>query len=144
MAQLQITGLGLLRARLSALKSAVTPKEVSIILPKLSVDKLDWLRAGGRDFEAVTPTMALDLTAAFAKGLLLVARGRANITEPWRLAGEAWVDRVATRLATGGGEVKGRMKRLKASTIKRKGFAKIGVDTGALLRSLVAAKVVVK
>lgn len=54
------------------------------------------------------------------------------------------VDRVATRLSTGGGEVKGRMKRLKASTVKRKGFSKIGVDTGALLRSLVAAKVVVK
>lgn len=144
MAALTITGLSLLRARLSALRTAVTPREVTITLPKLSLDKLGWLAAGGRDFEAVTPTLALDLTAAFSRGLWLVARGKAPATEPWRLAGEAWVDRIATRLSTGGGELKGRMRPLKAATIKRKGFRKIGVDTGALLRSIVAAKVVVK
>lgn len=106
-----------------------------------ALDKLRWLAKGGRDFREDNKTMKSRVNAAFAKALLKVMKGRAPVTEPWRMAAEEYRDVLATRLATSGGDVKAHMKKLKPDTIERKGHSRIGVDTGELLREVATAKV---
>ena len=144
MAEFQIAGLDLYRERLKKITGSLRPRKVSIVLPEESVDKLGWLEAGGRNFLVVNTLLAREEAEAFAKGLDRLERGAKDETLPWLLAAQAFIDRVATRLSTSGGDLKGRMRRLKPETVKRKGFDKIGVDTGALLRSIVAARVVIR
>lgn len=145
MTAFSIPGIDVLRSRVQALTGSLRPRAITMDLPQFSVDKLGWLKRDGRNFTVVTAAVAADMSDAFAEGLDKIASGRSkDLTLPWKLAGEAFQDDVAERLATGGGDVKGRMKKLSAPYVKHKGFAKIGVLTGALLRSVVAAKVVVK
>lgn len=144
MAEFRIAGLDLYRERVKKLTGSLRQRVVSITLPEESIDKLGWLEGGGRKFTTVNTLLANAMAEAFAKGLDHLAQGGKDEKEPWRLAAEEFIDRLATRLSTGGGDLKGRMRGLKPETIKRKGFSKIGVDTGALLRSVVAAKVVIK
>jgi hypothetical protein len=106
-----------------------------------ALDKLRWLANGGRDFREENKVMRDEVNGAFVKALHRVMKGKAPVTEPWRMAAEAYRDRLATRLATSGGDVKAHMKKLKASTIERKGHARIGVDTGDLLREVATTKV---
>ncbi|MBL0219651.1 MAG: hypothetical protein IPQ07_38025 [Myxococcales bacterium] len=144
MATFQLVGLDLYRERVKKLTGSLKPRQVSITLPEESVDKLEWLKESGRNFTTVNALLAKSMAEAFARGLDHIQAGGKDLKEPWRLAAEEWIDRVATRLSTGGGDLKGRMRALKPDTIKRKGFSKIGVDSGALLRSMVAAQVVIK
>lgn len=144
MAEFKITGLDLYRERVKKLTGSLRRRDVSITLPVESIDKLGWLEDGGRDFTTVTALLAREMADAFAQGLDKLEQGAKNEKLPWQLAAEAFVDRLATRLSTGGGDLKGRMRKLKPETVARKGFSKIGVDTGALLRSVVAAKVVIR
>lgn len=144
MAEFKITGLDLYRERVKKLTGSLRKRDVAITLPEESVDKLSWLEGGGRDFTVVTSLLAREMAEAFARGLDRIEGGAKDEELPWRLAAEAYVDRLATRLSTGGGDLKARMRKLKPETVKRKGFSKIGVDTGALLRSIVAARVVIR
>ena len=144
MASFEITGLDLYRARVQRLTGSLRKRTVELTLPQESIDKLGWLDDGGRRFTVVNALLAREMTEAFAEGLDKIQGGAKDMTVPWRLAAEAWRDRIATRLATSGGDVRSRMRKLKPATIKRKGFDKIGVDTGALLRSIVAARVVIR
>lgn len=114
---------------------------VGLEVPQLSLDKLRWLQNSGRDFREVNEVLLSEMGEAFTQALFRVMRGSADVGAPWRAAGEAYRDRVATRLATSGGDVRSKMKPLAPSTIKRKGHARIGVDTGALLRDMAVAKV---
>ena len=90
----------------------------------------------GRDFREVTNVMKQEVNDAFVDALRLVARGKAKVSAPWKAAAEAYRDRLATRLATSGGDVRSRLRKLKPSTIKRKGHARIGVDSGLLLKQV--------
>lgn len=144
MASFKIAGIDLYRERVKALTGSLRQREISITLPEESIDKLEWLEKGGRKFTTVNALLATQMAEAFAKGLDHIANGSKDLKEPWELAAEAWLDRVRTRLSTGGGDLKSRMKALKPVTVKAKGFNKIGVDSGELLRSMVAAQVVIK
>lgn len=144
MAEFRIAGIDLYRERIKKLTGSLRKREVSIVLPEESIDKLGWLEAGGRNFTTVNALLAREEAEAFALGLDKLERGAKDETIPWRLAAEAFLDRLATRLSTSGGDLKGRMRKLKPETVARKGFAKIGVDTGTLLRSIVAARVVIR
>ena len=106
-----------------------------------ALDKLRWLANGGRDFREENATMRKEVNGAFTKALLRVMKGKAPVTEPWKAAAQAYVDRLATRLATSGGDVRSKMRKLKPETVERKGHARIGVDTGTLLREVATAKV---
>lgn len=106
-----------------------------------ALDKLRYLANGGRDFREVNRNMKSRVNGAFTKALLKVMKGKAPVTEPWRMAAEEYRDVLAERLATSGGDVKSHMKKLKADTVERKGHARIGVDTGDLLREVATAKV---
>jgi hypothetical protein len=110
-------------------------------VPQPSLDKLRWLQNSGRDFREVNEVLLDEMGAAFTQALFRVMRKQADVGAPWRAAAEAYRDRVATRLATSGGDVRAHMKPLAPSTIRRKGHARIGVDTGALLRDMAVAKV---
>jgi hypothetical protein len=113
-------------------------------LPHEAVEKLRWLANGGREFREVNRTLKGDMQVAFTSALRDVMKGKAKVTEPWRAAIEAYRDRIATRIALGGGDIKAHLKRLKPVTIKRKGHSKIGVDSGEMLRQVSAAKVKVR
>lgn len=139
----RLAGIDLYRERVKKLTGSLRPRQVSITISDESADKLEWLKDGGRNFTTVNALLAREEAEAFARGLDKLERGAKDETLPWKLAAEAFIDRLATRLSTGGGDLKGRMRPLKADTIKRKGFSKIGVDTGALLRDIVAARVVI-
>ena len=110
-------------------------------LPSDVLDKLRWLENSGRDFRAANAKMQKRVNDAFLAKLKLVMQGRAKVSDPWEAAASEYQDVVAERLATGGGDMKGKMKPLKPATIARKGNAKIGFDTGELLRRWVGAKV---
>lgn len=145
MSEFAIPGINVLHARLLAVLGSVQPHSMSLTLDPFSIDKLGWLKRDRRNFMTVSAIVAQDMTDAFALGLDRLASGRSkDQLLPWKLAGAAYQDDVAERLATGGGDMKGRMKKLSVPYIKRKGFSKIGVLTGALLRDVVAARVVVR
>jgi hypothetical protein len=114
---------------------------VGVELPSDALEKLKWLAHGGRDFREVNATLKREMQGAFTAALRKVLAGKAGVSAPWKAAGEAYRDRLATRLATSGGDVKSHMKKLRPSTIERKGHARIGVDTGTLLRQVATAKV---
>lgn len=114
---------------------------VGIELPDEELQKLKWLEKGGRDFREVNQKMLDRMGAAFARMLAKVIAGKAAVDSPWKAAAAEYIDVVAERLATGGGDVKGHMKPLKEDTIERKGHARIGLDSGALLRAVATARV---
>ena len=114
---------------------------VGIELDDFELAKLKWLQKGGRDFREVTPKMLSRMSEAFTRALAKVLKGKAAVTAPWEAAAAEYIDVVAERLATGGGDVKSHMKVLKPETIERKGHARIGLDSGALLRAVATAKV---
>ena len=100
------TGFTKLRSALSLMAQATTP-EVVVSITNLSADKLRWLRLGGRDFEATTGELLREMGTAYVRGLSDLARGRTrDARRPWQLAGEVFKDRVASRLATSGGDVR--------------------------------------
>lgn len=113
----------------------------AVELPTDALNKLRWLAKGGRDFREENATMRKEVNGAFVAALRRVLAGDAPVTLPWKDAAEAYRDRLAMRLATSGGDVKGHMRKLKADTIERKGHARIGVDRGDLLREVATAKV---
>lgn len=113
----------------------------AVELPMDALNKLKWLAKGGRDFREENNVMRKEVNGAFVAALRKVLAGKAPVTLPWRDAAEAYRDRLATRLATSGGDVRAHMKKLKADTIERKGHARIGVDKGDLLREVATAKV---
>lgn len=113
----------------------------AIVLSSDALDKLRWLAAGGRDFREDNRTMKERVNGAFAAALLKVMKGKAPVSAPWKAAAEEYRDVLATRLATSGGDVKGHMKKLRPATIERKGHARIGVDSGELLREVATAQV---
>ncbi len=61
------TGFARLRSSLSLMSQATTP-DVEIALQRLSVDKLRWLRQGGRDFEVPTGDLLREMGAAYVSG----------------------------------------------------------------------------
>lgn len=113
----------------------------AIQLSSDALDKLRWLANGGRDFREDNRTMKARVNGAFASALMDVIRGRARVSEPWRAAAEEYRDVLAERLASGGGDVKAHMRKLRPATIARKGHSRIGVDSGALLREVTKAPV---
>jgi hypothetical protein len=148
MAFVPVRGLSTLR---DVEKAAALAKEAigrvpagGLELPHDAVEKLRWLAAGGREFREVNRTLKGDMQVAFTSALKDVMKGKARVTEPWRAAIEAYRDRLATRIALGGGDIKGHLKRLKPETIRRKGHSKIGVDSGKLLSDVTDAKVKVR
>lgn len=114
---------------------------VGLELDDFELAKLKWLAKGGRDFREVTPKMLNRMGEAFSRALARVIARKADPTAPWIAAAQTYVDIVSERLATGGGDVKSHMKPLKPETIERKGHARIGIDSGALLRAVATAKV---
>jgi hypothetical protein len=76
---------------------------------------------------------------AFVKKLDDVLLGRASVDAPAKAAVKVFVDTVAERLETGGGDVS--MKPLDPETVKRKGHDRIGDDSGDLKRRVKRAKV---
>lgn len=125
------------------------PKRIEIELPEFEQKKLQWLRAEHRNFFVVTADLRQQMVQAFARALLAATnRGRAgrtvlppaNRAAPWLAAAEVFWTRVCDRLSNGGGEIRGQMKKLKPDTIKRKGFDRIGFDTGELLRAALRVK----
>lgn len=113
----------------------------AVELPSDALLKLKWLAKGGRDFREENNVMRKEVNGAFVAALKRVLAGKAPVTTPWRDAAEAYRDRLATRLATSGGDVRSHMRKLKPETIERKGHARIGVDKGDLLREVATAKV---
>lgn len=111
----------------------------AIVLPNDALLKLRWLERGGRDFREVTNVMKAEVNDAFVDALRKVAAGKAPVSAPWKAAAEAYRDRLATRLATSGGDVRNRLRKLKPSTIRRKGHSRIGVDSGLLLKQVSTA-----
>jgi hypothetical protein len=138
------TGFARLRSSLSLMSQATTP-DVEIALQRLSVDKLRWLRQGGRDFEVPTGDLLREMGAAYVSGLQSLARGTSRDAGlPWRLASEVYRDRVAARLATGGGDVRARMTPLSPAYAARKGHSRIGYLTGKLLGDVITSKITVR
>jgi len=85
------------------------------------------------------------MVEAYAAGMAMLAKGTsADAMLPARMAGEAFKQEMITRLANGGGEVKGAMRPLAASTIARKGHSRIGYDTGSLFMAMTKARVLIK
>lgn len=145
MAEFKLAGMDIYRERVKKLTGSARIRQVSVTMPEESIEKLDWLEKGGRKFTVMNRILTNELSDAFAKGLDMIARGNGEPTEPWELMAEAWKDRIATRLATSGGDVKSRIKKLAPSTVKKKGKrARIGYDTGDLLKTIVEAGVVIK
>lgn len=137
-------GLVRLRSLLGLMAQATVPT-VEVSIDNLSASKLRWLRLGGRDFEKPTGDLLRAMGAAYAQGLMRLARGRSrDATLPWLLAAEVYRDALASRLATSGGDLRSQMTPLSPETIARKGHARIGVDTGALLRDVATATIRVK
>lgn len=110
-----------------------------------NADKAQSLKLQGRDFFEINKTAEL----AFARGMqdaldeepeaLSTLNGKTDVL----LSGaEELKELVIDRFEKGGGDVS--MKPLKASTISAKNSSKIGVDTGALLRSVRACKPIVR
>lgn len=114
---------------------------VGIELPTEELNKLRWLQNGGRDFREVNKKMLDRMGEAFSRALAKVLAGKKPVTAPWEAAAREYIDVVAERLATGGGDVKGHMTPLKPETVERKGHSRIGIDTGALLKAMALAKV---
>lgn len=114
---------------------------VGLELPQESLNKLKWMAGAKehRDFREVNDKLLGEMGRAFTAALMQVMKGKANITRPWLAAGEAYKDRIASRLAKSGDDIK--MKQLKPETIERKGSSQIGRDTGALYRDWKAAVV---
>ena len=114
---------------------------VGITLTSDSLDKLGWMERAKekRNFRVVNDVLKAKLAKAFTGALFKVMRGKADVTEPWKAAGEAYRDHLAFRLANSGGDVK--MKPLAPETIRRKGSSQIGRDTGALYRDVKSANV---
>lgn len=111
----------------------------AVELPSDALLKLKWLAKGGRDFREENATMRKEVNGAFVAALRKVLAGKAPVTLPWRDAAEAYRDRLATRLATSGGDVRSRLRKLKPATIRRKGHSRIGVDSGLLLKQVSTA-----
>jgi hypothetical protein len=114
---------------------------VGLELPQASLNKLRWMAGAKehRDFREVNDKLLGEMGRAFTAALRLVMKGKADVTRPWLAAGEAYKDRIASRLAKSGDDIK--MKPLKPETIERKGSSQIGRDTGALYRDWKAAVV---
>lgn len=136
------TPLSRLRQALGLMARAQVPT-VTLGLPEEEANKLIWLVRGGRDVEKPNALMLREMGEAYATALLQVAKGRAPVTAPWLAAAEAWRDRVATRLATSGGDIRAEMRPLTEEYARRKGFNRIGVNSGALLRAVIAARITV-
>lgn len=137
------TPLSRLRQALGLVAQARVPT-ITLKLPEKEAQKLTWLVKGGRDVEKPNGVMLREMGEAYATALLRVAKGKAGPTAPWLAAAEAWRDRVATRLATSGGDVKAEMRPLTPEYVRRKGFNRIGVNTGALLRAVSIAKITIR
>lgn len=133
-----------------AIQRVMDMREATMYVPELILDsysekKMGWLKGGGRDFEQLTPKLKAKMVEAYAAGMASLANGTSkDAMLPARMAGEAFKQEMITRLANGGGEVKGAMKPLAASTIARKGHSRIGYDTGGLFMAMTKARVLIK
>lgn len=145
MALVPIRGLSSLSDLEEALRLARTAvgytPGVGIVFSGEALAKLRWLKRSGRDFRVVNDTLLREMNAAFTHGLMRVLRRRAPVSEPWRLAGEAYKSRLSARLANGGADIASTLRPLKPATVARKGFDKIGYDSGDLLRDVAASTV---
>lgn len=137
-------GFARLRSILGLMARAATPV-VEVDITTESAEKLRWLRLGGRDFERPTGDVLRAMGKAYAAELAKMARGRVkDARKPWLAAAEVYRDAVASRLATSGGDLRSHMAALAPETIARKGHARIGVDTGALLKDVATADITVR
>ena len=120
-------------------KALAKAKGAGWTIDDVALDKLRWLERDGRDFRAVTPKLKTKMETAFVKELDRVILGRASVDAPAKAAVKVFVDTVAERLETGGGDVS--MRPLDPDTVRRKGHDRIGDDSGDLKRRVRRAKV---
>lgn len=132
-------GLNDLIARVEgAAKALAKAKGAGWTVDDVALEKLRWLERDGRDFRKITPKLKLGMERAFVKKLDDVLLGRASVDAPAKAAVQVFVDTVAERLETSGGDVA--MRPLDPETAKRKGHDRIGDDSGDLKRRVKRAK----
>lgn len=133
-------GLGDLIARVEGAEKALAKaRGAGWTIDDIALEKLRWLERDGRDFRAMTPKLKQKMEGAFVKELDRVLLGRASVDAPIKAAVKVFVDTVAERLETGGGDVA--MTPLDPETVKRKGHDRVGDDSGDLKRRVRRAKV---
>lgn len=143
MASIEVRGLTEVRGALAALRLATKVPRVYIETTQEAADKLRWLEEGGRNFLAVNPTMVKDMALAATKAAP-GALWRRDWGLVWRAAAEAFLERLKDRLGANGLDIRGKLRPLKAETIERKGHARIGIDTGELLKAILRARIVIR
>lgn len=133
-------GLGEIVAHLKDAQTALAKaRGAGWTVDDVALEKLRWLERDGRDFRKITPKLKLGMERAFVKKLDDVLLGRASVDAPAKAAVQVFVDTLAERLETGGGDVA--MRPLDPETAKRKGHDRIGDDSGDLKRRVKRAKV---
>lgn len=120
------------------LATAMEPRGIRVTLPASASEKLGHLASGGRDLLAPSTTLDQEVAQAMDRGLQAVVQGAAPDT-PWQRAGEAVLRRLRLRVTQGGADLT--LRALDPATIRRKGHARVGYETGALLRDLSRARV---
>lgn len=143
MANIEVRGLNAVRDALAVLRRASTNVRVYIETTQDAADKLVWLQKGGRDFLQASPAMVKDMALAAAKAAPM-AVWRRDWNSVWVAAAEAYLERLRDRIGANGLDIKSRLKPLKAETIARKGHARVGIDTGDLLKAILRARIIVR
>ena len=136
-----LTSLGSIQASLErAARACRPPPGAGLVLDAESLLKLKWLERDGRDFRKVTPGLLRRMEVAFMREESRIITGeQPSEGAPWTAAVTEYRDVVAERLNTSGGDVE--VTPLAASTIKRKGNARVGYATGDLQRRVASAPV---
>lgn len=143
MALIEVRGLSAVRDALAVLRKATSGARVYIETSQDAVNKLGWLEDGGRDFMAVNATMVKDMALAATKAAprALFSRDTSLI---WRAAAEAFLERLKDRIGANGLDIRGKLRPLKPETVERKGHARVGIDTGELLKAILRARIVIR
>lgn len=144
---IQIRGLKEARDMLGRIAQATRIPRVWIDgLPGQEENKIGWLVKGRKGIQAprdllqITPKLTKEMAAALKKGLKETAEGARGDTA-WRRAGEVYLEYIQKRIDKDGADIRGKLAKLKPSTIRRKGHARRFYDSGDLLRAIMAARV---
>lgn len=135
---IRVKGLDAVRSMLGRIGAEFKFTGARVDLPDEAARKLGYLAAGGRDVMAPTPVLTGEVVRAYEAGLARVRDGASPGTAVVE-AGRAVLRRLRLRVAQGGADLA--LAPLDPDTVRRKGSARLLVDSGGLLRALSAATV---